>query len=81
MKYKTEWMGIKVMEISEAYSSQTCHNCHIRDKAARKAPGLFVSRNCGLDTNADYNGSTNIMQRALRPAVKGRGTLTIQNLW
>ncbi|WP_148681722.1 zinc ribbon domain-containing protein [Candidatus Nitrososphaera gargensis] len=33
IKYKAEWLGVKVMEVSGAYSSQICHNCH---KAARK---------------------------------------------
>ena len=64
IKYKAEWIGIKVIEVSEAYTSQTCHNCHVRDKTARKTQGLFICKNCGLDTNADYNGSMNIMQRA-----------------
>jgi putative transposase len=75
IKYKAEWIGIQVMEISEAYSSQTCHLCNRRDKAARKTQGLFSCSNCGLETNADYNGSMNIMQRALGILSKVGGTL------
>src|SRR5206468_6674673 len=65
IKYKAEWIGIKVLEVSEAFASQTCHNCHVRDRNARMSQGLFECNNCGLETNADYNGSMNIMQRAL----------------
>jgi putative transposase len=77
IKYKAEWLGIKVMEISEAYTSQACHNCHIRDKNARETQGLFRCKNCGLETNADYNGSMNIMQRALGTLSKVGGMLTL----
>jgi len=77
IRYKAEWVGISVLEVSEAYTSQTCHNCHVRDRAARKTQGLFRCKNCGLQTNADYNGSMNIMQRALGILSKVGGTLTI----
>ncbi len=80
IKYKAEWIGIKVIEVSEAYTSQTCHNCHVRDKTARKTQGLFKCENCGLNTNADYNGSRNILQRALGVLSKVGGTLTIPEL-
>jgi IS605 OrfB family transposase len=77
IRYKAAWMGIKVMEISEAYTSQTCHNCHVRDKDARKTQGLFQCKNCRLGTNADYNGSMNIMQRALGILSRVGGILTL----
>jgi putative transposase len=65
IKYKAEWLGIKVVEISEAYTSQTCHNCYARNKAARITQGLYQCSNCQISFNADYNGSMNIMHRAL----------------
>lgn len=77
IRYKAEWLGIKVMEISEAWTSQTCHNCHVRDKNARKTQRLFHCKNCGMKTNADVNGSMNIMQRALGILSKAGGTLTL----
>lgn len=77
IRYKAEWLGIKVMEISEAYTSQTCHNCHKRDKTARKTQGLFRCSNCGVETNADYNGSMNIMQRVLGILSRAGGILTL----
>ncbi len=76
IKYKAEWVGgIRVMEISEAWTSQTCHHCH--ERGERKTQGLFVCKICGLETNADYNGSMNIMQRALGILSKVGGILTI----
>ena len=77
IKYKVEWIGIKVIEVSEAYTSQTCHNCHVRDKAARKTQGMFECKNCRSECNADYNGSMNIMQRALGILSKVGGILII----
>ncbi|MEW5840835.1 MAG: transposase [Thermoproteota archaeon] len=80
IRYKAAWLGIQVMEISEAYSSQTCHRCNRRDKAARKTQGLFRCSSCGLETNADYNGSMNIMQRALGILSKAGGLLAYPKL-
>jgi putative transposase len=66
IKYKAEWIGIKVLEISESYTSQTCFNCHIRNRAARRTQGLFECDNCKIvRTNADYNSAMNILQRGL----------------
>ena len=79
IKYKAEWLGIRVLEVSEAYTSQTCHRCGKRSKSARKTQGLYVCDGCRLDTNADYNGSMNIMQRALGILSNVGGTLTIPN--
>jgi putative transposase len=76
IKYKAEWLGIKVIEVSECYTSQTCHNCHTRDKAARRVQGLYECKNCKVSCNADYNGSMNIMQRALGILSSVGGTLT-----
>ncbi len=44
IKYKAQWLGIKVIEVSEAYTSQTCHNC--RSKGLRVG-GKFKCYACG----------------------------------
>jgi IS605 OrfB family transposase len=80
IRYKAEWIGIRVLEVSEAYTSQTCHNCHVRDKNARKTQGLFQCDNCGVKMNADYNGSRNILQRASGILSKAGGQLTSPEL-
>lgn len=65
IKYKATWIGIKVLEISEADTSNTCFNCHIKNKKARKTQGLFQCSSCNIKTNADYNGAMNILQRGV----------------
>ncbi|MBM5805015.1 MAG: IS200/IS605 family element transposase accessory protein TnpB [Candidatus Verstraetearchaeota archaeon] len=60
IKYKAEWFGVPVLKISEAYTSQTCHNCGER---GLRVGGLFKCNSCGHEYNADYNGAYNIMQR------------------
>lgn len=60
IKYKAEWKGIQVKQISELNTSKTCHKCgHIGD---RKSRGLFVC-DCGIQYNADLNGALNIAKR------------------
>lgn len=61
IKYKAEWKGIQVKQISEKNTSKTCHNCG--EKGNRKTQGLFVCENCGLEYNADLNGALNISKR------------------
>ena len=65
IKYKAAWIGIKVLEINERDTSNTCFNCHTKDKQARKTQGLFQCGNCSIRTNADYNGAMNILQRGV----------------
>jgi putative transposase len=56
INYKAEWIGLKVVGISESYTSRTCFNCHTRDKTARKTQGLFECNNWkAVKANADYN--------------------------
>ena len=66
IKYKADWLGISVMMVSEAYTSQTCSFCG--DKGVRRN-GLFKCF-CGAELNADYNGAKNIMNRGLGLASK-----------
>jgi len=62
IEYKARWLGIPVLEISEAYTSQMCSRCGKRGLRVR---GLFTCPHCGLNLNADYNGARNILKRAL----------------
>lgn len=58
IKYKAQWLAIKVIEVSEAYTSQTCHNC--RSKGLRVG-GKFKCLVCLHEYNADFNGAYNIL--------------------
>lgn len=62
IRYKAEWNGIKVMEISEAYTSQLCWRC---GKRGIRYNGLFKCFNCKHEENSDRNGAINIGKRAL----------------
>jgi transposase len=66
IKYKANWLGISVITVSEAYTSQTCSICGGRGE---RHNGLFKC-SCGAELNADYNGAINIMKRAFGLASK-----------
>jgi len=61
IEYKARWLGIKVIKISESYTSRTCHRCGHR---GLRVGGLFRCPSCGYTCNADYNGAMNILKRA-----------------
>ena len=63
LEYKAKLVGITVITVNEAYTSQQCSSCGIIDKRNRRSRGLFLCRSCGLRLNADHNAATNILQR------------------
>ena len=65
IKYKAALAGIKVIEVSEAWTSQYCKTCC--QKGIRKIQGLFQCKTCGED-NADRNAAYNIAKRGLGQA-------------
>jgi transposase len=65
IKYKGALAGIKVIEVSEAWTFQYCKTCC--QKGTRKIQGLFQCQTCGED-NADRNAAFNIAKRGLGQA-------------
>lgn len=63
IKYKAAWKGIPVIKVSERNTSKTCSVCGSEGK--RPYQGLFVCSSCGYQANADFNGSKNILKRAM----------------
>jgi len=61
LTYKANWEGIRVLTVSEAYTSQICHRCGVR---GHRVGGRFSCPNCGLVCDADVNGAWNIGKRA-----------------
>jgi putative transposase len=53
ISYKAKLVGITVILVSEAYTSQQCSNCGIIDKNNRSSRGLYLCRSCGLHLNAE----------------------------
>jgi len=66
IKYKAILSGIRVVAVSEAYTSQTCSCCNNVRKANRKHRGLYVCKFCGRVINADVNGAVNILKKYLQ---------------
>jgi putative transposase len=62
IEYKAEWLGIKVVKISERNTSKTCHRCGMK---GLRVGSLFKCLNCRYQCNADYNGAANILKRAM----------------
>lgn len=63
IRYKAEEIGISVIKVDEAYTSQTCCRCGIVKKSNRKYRGLYVCSSCNTVVNADVNGAVNILKR------------------
>jgi len=61
LTYKANWDGIRVLTVSEAYTSQICHRCGVRGE---RVAGRFSCPTCGLVCDADVNGAWNIAKRA-----------------
>jgi len=61
LTYKANWEGIRVLTVSEAYTSQICHRCGVR---GQRVAGRFSCSGCGLICDADENGAWNIAKRA-----------------
>lgn len=60
--YKAALMGMQVIVIDEAYTSQTCYACKKVAKHQRKSRGWYKC-SCGWQMQADANGALNILSR------------------
>ena len=72
--YKASLYGIQVIEVSEAYSSQTCHACGEVKKSNRVYRGLYHC-GCGWRTHADANAVANIFFNTFKvsPLIRSSG--------
>ncbi|MEJ5300277.1 MAG: zinc ribbon domain-containing protein [Thermodesulforhabdaceae bacterium] len=59
-----ELLGIEVVEVNPAYTSQECSNCGYVDERNRKDTQSFECKACGLKLNAQVNGARNIRRRS-----------------
>jgi putative transposase len=60
LEYKCKLQGVNVIKVSERYTSQTCPSCGAVKKKNRSKRG-FYKCDCGYRSNADINGSKNIL--------------------
>lgn len=66
IEYKATLSGIRVVRVSEEYTSQNCSCCNTRRRSNRKHRGLYVCKFCGRIINADVNGAVNILKKYLQ---------------
>ena len=72
LKYKSKWLGKKVIEINKYYpSSQSCNRCgfkneEVKDLSVRK----WTCPKCGMIHDRDINASINIMFEGLKIYMK-----------
>ena len=61
LAYKLAQQGIRLKEIDESYTSQTCSVCQKR----RKSSTRIFSCSCGYEEHRDIHGARNILSKAL----------------
>ena len=64
--YKAHHLGIDVVLVDPAYTSQRCSTCGYTDRNNRRK-GTFACRSCGFIANADVNAAINIRDKFLLP--------------
>ena len=64
--YKAHQLGIDVVLVDPAYTSQRCSACGYTDRNNRRK-GTFACRSCGFTTNADVNAAINIRDKSFLP--------------
>jgi putative transposase len=72
LRYKLAWSGGTLIEVSAAYSSQTCAECGCVDAGSRKGEA-FVCTGCGHVDHADLNAAKILKSRANRSALPVEG--------
>ena len=71
----------RLLQVSPAYTSQTCSHCGGVDKHNRPTQAAFVCVTCGFALNADWNAALNILGRANLPrAPRDRGSCTARSV-
>ena len=59
-----EELGIEIVYVNPAYTSQECPHCHYIDKKNRKQRSRFECLLCGYTVHADVVGSRNVQNRS-----------------
>jgi putative transposase len=62
LTYKANRYGMQVIEVSEAYTSQTCHACGEIRRSNRVSRGHYAC-DCGWQAHADANAAANIFRK------------------
>lgn len=65
IRYKAKEVGIPIIWVNPAYTSQTCSCCGHCERSNRKSQSHFECNQCGFCVNADVNAAINIGTRGL----------------
>lgn len=76
LRYKLAWRGGQLVEVTAAYSSQTCSACGHVDPCSRSAE-RFLCCSCGYSDHADLNAAKVLKSRANRSALPPEGALPV----
>ena len=61
--YKARRVGVPVLVVDPAYTSQTCSECDHTSRRNRPTRNRFVCRQCGVVLHADVNAARNLAHR------------------
>ena len=72
LKYKSNWLGKKVIEINKYYpSSQSCNRCGFKNEEVKNlSVRKWICPRCGIIHDRDINASINIMFEGLKIYMK-----------
>jgi IS605 OrfB family transposase len=65
IEYKAELVGVTVVEVPAAYTSQRGHQCGHTCKGNRESQAVFSCKGCSWTGNADTNAAINVGEEAL----------------
>jgi putative transposase len=77
LAYKLAWAGGRLVQVSAAWSSQTCSACGVVDPASRRSQASFVCTACRHTENADTNAAKVLKIRAVETTASGCGGVSI----
>ena len=60
VEYKAALTGVPVVVVDPRYTSQTCSVCGHCERGNRPTRNLFLCKQCGYSTNADFNSARNL---------------------
>ena len=63
--YKAARVGVAVVHVDPAYTSQECSDCHHIARKNRPNQSTFLCRSCGFAEHADRNAARNIAARGV----------------
>ena len=72
LTYKARRVGVPILVVDPAYTSQTCSECDHTSRRNRPTRNRFVCRSCGVVLHADVNASRNLAHRGQVAWTAGR---------